>query len=108
MSRTPPQVVDLPWQGKRKASSGMEKLARAMLFQAFYDAAMPPRRNLLYWQQDAREWFSETEDGPGSLDWVCQVLKADPKPMRAAASTFSGKDKAEIKLIARRFLRITS
>ncbi|HSR52976.1 MAG TPA: hypothetical protein VLV83_19310 [Acidobacteriota bacterium] len=60
----------------------LQKLARAILAQAFSDALSPSKRNRDEVRADALEWFFATDDCAGSFDWICAILGLDPGPMR--------------------------
>ncbi|MEE8586596.1 MAG: hypothetical protein V3T83_17275 [Acidobacteriota bacterium] len=55
----------------------LKSLARAILAQAFWDALAPPRRKNEDLRDDAVEWFSSSEQTPGSFHWICSILHID-------------------------------
>ena len=59
------------------SDSNLKSLARAILAQAFWDALALPRRKNEDLRDDAVEWFSSSEQTPGSLHWICSILHID-------------------------------
>ena len=56
-----------------------------ILLQAIRDIVSPNREAQAKdedWESDAVEWFESEAKHPGSLDWVCAMLKSEPTRFR--------------------------
>ncbi len=59
----------------------VRKLARAILHRALRDMLTKETSSggmSEAWEQDAAEWFLSDTTDPGSLNWVCDILKIQP------------------------------
>jgi hypothetical protein len=54
----------------------------AVLEQAVKDARGARRYHSIV--KEAREWFKNEDEDPGSFLWVCRILRLDPEAVRGA------------------------
>jgi hypothetical protein len=92
----------------RKSDGAVRNLALAILLQAFRDIVAPKKasnKEWAVWRQDAAEWFLDEEDGPGSLQWVCDILEMHPRQLRQWLKSYRHSNHAAKKEMAKRLVR---
>ena len=86
----------------------VRKLARAILHRALRDmltnetssGGMPDA-----WEQDAAEWFLSDTTDPGSLNWVCDILKIQPWGLCKWLSRYHQSNRQQKEPMARELFR---
>ncbi|HSR69523.1 MAG TPA: hypothetical protein VLU25_16425 [Acidobacteriota bacterium] len=75
----------IPESKLKRPEPPVSKLALGILLQALRDVTAPKessREDSEVWRDDAVEWFTASGNGPGSLNWVCQILEMNPGGFR--------------------------
>lgn len=90
----------------------IRNLALGILVQALRDVVLEPNngdREPIMWRRDALQWLSSNETGPGSLNWVCQILVMNPRKLQLwLQRTLQSKEEREQlkKLLSFQFRRL--
>ena len=80
---------------KEQLDPSVRKLARAILRQAVRDMLMQSDSESGEpdgWEQDAAQWFFSDETDPGSLTWVCDLLRLQPWMLHQWLSVYHRSD----------------
>lgn len=86
----------------------VRKLALGILLQAFRDIVTPREssgEDWKSWQDDAVEWFEAEDRDPGSLHWVCEILRVNPYGFRTWLRDYQCCDESKRREWARRLVR---
>lgn len=101
-------VTERLYPPKKPPSVSLRKLAMGILRQAFRDAIPTGRsseKGWRAWQQDAREWLFSDDTLPGSLNWVCEILRLEPWMIQKWLITYHKGDSARRRDMARSLFR---